>query len=87
MGTKALIKVQAGKEATHGTAVAADTMLLCTLDLPEADRDIHIPQADHGARISGLLASAGTRKVLADGMALADADGAYYEFLPVVLSM
>ena len=86
MGVKPLIKVQCGKETTNGSAVAADTMLLCNLDLGESDREIHIPQADHGARIPGVLQAATTRKVMAD-MTLEDSDGAYFEMFPIILSM
>jgi hypothetical protein len=86
MGTKVLTKVQAGKETTHGDAVAADTMLLMQASLPESDREVHIPQVDMGVRSPGLLASASVRHVLAEGT-LEDMDGAYFEILPLMFSM
>jgi len=87
MGTRVLSKVQYGKETAHGTAVAADTMLLCTATLPEADRETKIPTVNMGVRSNKLLSAAYTAKILADGVTLADADGAYYQLLPLLLSM
>lgn len=87
MGTKVLTKVQYGLEGTHGTPVAADTMLLCTAGIPESDRETHIPQVDMGTRTPGLLASAIVRRLVADGITLEDADGAYFELLPLLFSL
>ena len=41
MGSRTLSGVQYGKETTHGTAVAADTILYCRCTLPDTDRDTH----------------------------------------------
>ena len=87
MGNAVFRKVQYGKESSHGTPVAADTMLLCRAPIPEADREVHIPTVDMGVRTNRLLDAAVVRKVLADGVTIEDADGAYFEMLPVLLSM
>lgn len=82
-----LTKVQYGLEGTHGDAVAADTMLLCRVGMAESDREIQIPQVDMGVRTPGLLAAAIVRKLIADGMTLEDADGAYFELFPLLFSL
>lgn len=86
MGVKSLTKVQFGKETTHGTAVAADTILLCTLDLPDADRTVQLPEVDYGGRIVGHSKNAIQRHVGVDAT-LEDADGCYFELLPILLNM
>lgn len=86
MGTKQLKKCQYGKETIHGTAVAADTMLLCKVSLPETDREVHVPEVEVGVRTPQLLAAANVRRVLAEGT-LEDIDGAYFELLPLLFSM
>lgn len=87
MGTKTLTKCQYGLESAHGTAVAADTMLLCKASLPESDRQVHIPRVDMGVRTPLLLDAAIARKILADGLNLEDADGAYFQLFPLLFSM
>jgi len=87
MGNKWATKVQYGKESANGTAVAADTMLLCRAPIPESDRQVHIPQVDMGVRSDMLLSAAVVRKVLAEGVTIEDQDGAYFQMLPVLLSM
>ena len=67
-GERVLHKVQIGKESSHGTAVAADTMLLGEVVLPEADREIVIPGFGTGERMPGQLASAFVRRVLGEGV-------------------
>jgi hypothetical protein len=79
--------VQYGKETTHGTAVAADTVLAMNAILPESDRDVHIPNIAIGNRTTRLLDSAVTRRVVADGITLEDQDGAYFEVFPLLFSM
>jgi len=86
MGQRVLTKVQYGLEGTHGDNVAADTMLAMKATLPEADRQIHVPNATIGTRTPLLLDSAVTRKVLAEGITLEDADGAYFEMFPLLFS-
>lgn len=87
MGVRVLTKVQYGLESPHGTPVAADTMLLCKATLPEADREIHIPQVQMGTRTPGLISAAMVSKILADGIGLEDADGAYFQLFPILFSM
>lgn len=87
MGSKVLTKVQYGLEAAHGTPVAADTMLAMRAILPDSDREVHIPNVAIGTRTPLLLDSAIVRRVLADGITLEDADGAYFEVFPLLLSM
>ena len=87
MGVKVLTKVQYGKESAHGTAVAADTMLLCTIGIPEDDRHVHIPEVDMGVRSNKLLSAAVLRRLVADGMSLEDADGAYFQLFPLLFSI
>ncbi len=87
MGNKWATKVQYGLESVNGTAVAADTMLLCRAPIPESDRQVHIPQVDMGVRSDMLLSAAVVRKVLAEGITIEDQDGAYFQMLPVLLSM
>lgn len=87
MGSKVLTKVQYGKETTHGTAVAADTMLLCAVSLPESDREVKIPEVMIGARTNLLIDSAYVARVVADGITLEDADGAYFQLMPLLFSM
>lgn len=86
MGVQPLTKVQYGLEATNGTAVAADTILLCTFDVPANDREVHIPNVDAGIRSSMLGDYAVVRRAHAAGGTLADADGAYYELFPLLFS-
>lgn len=86
MGTTVFRKAQYGAESSHGSAVAADTMLLCTVALPDADREIHVPQIDAGERISRLINAATTRRVLAEGT-LEDKGGLYFEMLPLMFAM
>jgi hypothetical protein len=86
MGVKVLTKVQYGLEAAHGTAVAADTMLLCTVGIPEDDRQVHIPEVDMGVRTNLLLDAAVVRKLVADGLSIEDADGAYFQLFPLLFS-
>jgi len=89
-GERVLHKVQIGKESSHGTAVAADTMLLGEVVLPEADREIVIPGFGTGERMPGQLASAFVRRVLGEGVTFntpADRGGAYYQLFPLLFSM
>lgn len=86
MGVKALTRVQYGLEAVNGTAVAADTILLCTAALTAADREVHIPTVDAGVRTAQLLDYAVVRRAHASGITLADADGAYFELFPLLFS-
>jgi len=86
MAVKVLTKVQYGLESAHGTAVAADTMLLCSVGIPEDDREVHIPEVDIGARTNKLLSAAVVRKLVADGISLEDADGAYFQLFPLLFS-
>lgn len=86
MGEKVLSFVQFGKETTHGTAVAADTILLFTLDAGDADREVHLPKVDYGGRMQG-HAKNSTMKMVGVNSTLDDADGLYYEALPIMLNM
>jgi len=86
MGVKVLTKVQYGLESAHGTAVAADTMLLMTASLSEDDRQVHIPEVDMGVRTNRLLSASVVRKLVADGIGLEDTDGAYFQMFPVLFS-
>jgi hypothetical protein len=86
MAVQAFTKVQYGLEAVNGTAVAADTILLCTFDVPANDREVHIPQADVGLRTAMLDEYAIVRRAHAAGGTLADADGAYFQAFPLLLS-
>lgn len=86
MGVQVLTEVQYGLEATNGTAVAADTMLLMTADLTAADRDVHIPTVDVGTRTNQLIDYAVVRRAHATGIALSDADGAYFQMFPLLFS-
>ena len=87
MGSRTLSGVQYGKEGTHGTAVAADTILYCRCTLPDSDRDTHIPSAELGRRTPRFADIAIQRHVIADGITLEDADGAYFDLLPLMFSM
>lgn len=86
MGVAALRKCQYGLEGTHGTAVAADTMLLCRSSVPAGERTPHIPQVDMGVRTPGLLAGAIVQRQFAE-FTLEDADGAYFELFPLLFSL
>lgn len=86
MGTRVLRLCQYGLESTHGTAVAADTKLLVTAKVPDEDRQIKIPRVDMGVRTPLLLNSAYAQKLLAE-FSIEDANGAYFEMLPLLLSM
>lgn len=88
MGQTVLRVVQYGLETTHGTNVAADTKLLMVGTLPDSDREIVIPTVDMGVRTNKLLSAAYTRRVLAEGITLEQAEGgAYFECLPLIFSM
>lgn len=88
MGVATLKKVQYGLETTHGDNVAADTMLLLEVSLPESDREVVIPEVNMGVRTNRLLDSAFVRRVLADGIVLeTPAAGLYFEALPLIFSM
>ena len=91
-GQRVLHKVQAGVEgATHGAVpVAADTMLLGEVVLPEADREVIIPGFGTGQRIPGQLLSAFVRRIIAEGVTFStpgDRGGLYYQLLPLLFSM
>jgi hypothetical protein len=86
MGVRVLTKVQYGLEGVHGTAVPADTMLLCNISVPEDDRQVHIPEVMIGRRTNLLLDAAVVRRLVADGMALEDMDGAYFQIFPLLFS-
>lgn len=90
MAETVLRKVLYGKEAVHGTPVAADTMLLGEVTLPESDRSWVIPGIGTGERVPGQLDAAFVRRVLAEGVQFstpADRGGLYFQLLPVLLSM
>ncbi len=86
MGIKVLTKVQCGVEAAHGTAVAADTMLLMRAALSTDDREVHIPEVDMGVRTNKLLSAAVVRKLFAGGITLEDMDGMYFQAFPLLFS-
>lgn len=89
-GERVLHKIQYGKETNHGEAVAADTMLLGEVTLPEADREVIIPGFGVGERMPGQLASAFVRRIMAEGVTFstpADRGGAYYQLFPLLFSM
>jgi hypothetical protein len=86
MAVQKLTRVQIGVEAVNGTAVAADTILLCTADFPANDRIVHLPNPDIGLRGRGLVGTSTVMRAHAAGGTLADADGAYYELFPLLFS-
>jgi len=91
MGQKVLHQLQYGLESTaaHGDAMAADTMLLGEVTLPDADREVIIPGFGTGERIPGQLLSAFVRRILAEGVTFAtpaDRGGLYYQLLPLMFS-
>jgi hypothetical protein len=86
MGVQKLTKIQAGVEAVNGTAVPADTLLLCTATFPAQDRMVHLPNPDIGVRGRGLVGTPTVLKAHAQGGTLADADGAYYGLFPLLFS-
>lgn len=86
MAVGRLTRVQYGLEAVNGTAVAADTILLCNATMPANDRIVHLPNPDIGVRGRGLVGTATVMKAHAEGGTLEDADGAYFELFPLLFS-
>jgi hypothetical protein len=86
MAVQKLTRIQAGVETVNGTAVAADTILLCSATFPAEDRMVHLPNPDIGVRGRGLVGTATVLKAHAQGGTLEDADGAYFELFPLLLS-
>jgi len=87
-GTKILTINQYGLEgATHGASpVAADTRLLCQVELPATDRTVVIPQSGIGKRVSKLGTAAYVQRIGAEGVRLTTPDGLYYQILPLLFS-
>lgn len=86
MGERALTKLQWGKETAHGTAVAADTILLIG-EIPQVtpDRDPVMIQDDAGVRSDSVRASARIDNLLVkDSFTVPDA---YFQILPILFSM
>jgi len=86
MGLEALYICQYGLESSHGTPVAADTRLGCIVGFPEDDREKVAPMQSLGTRMGRNLDAAYTKRVLADGITVNAADGAYFQLLPWALS-
>ncbi len=84
MGEKAFIKNQYGKEAIHGTAVAATGMLLGVVDMGK-DREIRFPEDTLGLRARANRSV--TEQIHAGNMRITFPEGAYFEALPVILSI
>jgi hypothetical protein len=88
-GSDVFRTVEYGTETTHGTAVAADTKLLCSVTPTDGDRQIIIPSLGTGQRIAGTLDSAYVRRIMADGLTMefpADEAGLYFQALPFLLN-
>ena len=84
MGVEVLKFVQYGLESAHGTPVAADTKLGVMVGLPESDREMHVPRVEMGTRMAERLDAAIVKRIIADGISMEDADGLYFELLPVL---
>ena len=84
-GTTTLIKNQFGIEATHGTAVAADTGIIGTVRLPSTDREVRTPRAGSGRRVPGIVDNAYVAQVAAKGITI-DLPDPYFQALPWALS-
>lgn len=85
-GTRILTVNQYGLEGTHGDAVAADTRLLCTMELPASDRTVVVPKSGIGKRVPKLLSAAHVPRIGVEGLRLTTPGGAYYQILPLLLS-
>ena len=85
-GTRVLTINQYGLEGAHGDAVAADTRLLCTVELPASDRTVVVPKSGIGKRVPKLLSAAHVPRIGVEGLRLATPEGAYYQILPLLLS-
>ena len=83
MGSMFFKKVQYGKEATRGTAVAATKRFLGDANIPQ-DRDIQMPEFALGARVNSHLPE--VTQILADPVTLSMDDG-YYQALPALLGI
>ncbi len=86
MGNKALTIVQYGKETVNGTAVPADTRLVAAVTMPDADRELIVPSASTGKRVTGVVDNAYYRRQACEGMQLSTPDGAYFQLLPLLFS-
>ena len=85
MGEKVFRKMQFGIEsaAAHGTAVAADTMLLGEHQPLTKDRAIELVEEDIGVRAAGLRTRAGDTFLVTDTLRLPNL---YFQALPALLS-
>lgn len=86
MGNKALTIVQYGLEGAPHTAVAADTRLVAVVTLPDTDRELVVPGAGTGKRVSEVIDNAYYRRQSVEGIQLTTPDGAYFQLLPLLLS-
>lgn len=84
MGEKVFIKNQYGKEDTNGTAVAATNMLLGQVAMGK-DREIRFPEDTLGIRARSNRSV--TEQIHAGDIRLSFPEGAYFEALPVILSI
>lgn len=84
-GTTVLIKNQFGLEAAHGTAVAADTGLICGVTLPSSDRDVIVPAQGSGRRVPEIIDNAHVGKIAAEGITL-DFETPYFQAFPMMFS-
>jgi len=90
MGQRVLRFTQYGLEGdTHGTAVEADTRLAANVVLPESDREVVMPSAGVGQRVTNIIDNAYVRRILAEGITLETPaeSGLYYQILPLLFSL
>ena len=87
MGEKALSKIQVGLEAAtgHGTAVAADTILLAGSHPPIApDRVMTFMEDDAGVRAPSVRAPRSDQTLVQDTLTF---ENAYFQLLPLLFSL
>ncbi len=85
MGERALTKIQWGLESTHGTAVAADTILLAGEHPPILpDRVPTFIEDDAGVRAKSVRTPRIDQFLVQDSLSF---DNAYFQLLPLLFSM
>lgn len=83
MAERALTKMQYGLESVHGTAVAADTMLVGEHQPITVDRQPQVIEEDIGVRAKGYRTRPGDVLLVTDTLRFPNA---YFQLLPVLFS-